>query len=218
MKKYKAVELFSVRVKMETSIQNEIHKLSFPFNLSFEILQKKSNEFCGPGVYIITFKDEVIYIGSYSSTNNKIINERWDKHIQTLTNRGYRIGFNSKSKRNLIPIVFKEYFENESYRFRDTGTVSSIDRLKFAAEYFEEFKEDGNQILKDFCFYYQKIDGNNKAKIIESQLLKSFKTLCNRKSKNTSALRGLKIEKIKELLTKSIMFILLLNNFFVVLH
>jgi hypothetical protein len=97
MKKYKAEELFSVRVKKETSIQKEIREISFPFNLSFEIIKEKTDDFSGPGIYMITFKEEVIYIGSYSSKNNKIINERWDKHIQTLTCRGYRIGFNSKS-------------------------------------------------------------------------------------------------------------------------
>jgi hypothetical protein len=199
MKKYKAAEIFSVRVKTETSIQKKIHKLSFPFNLSFDNIQSKSIEFCGPGVYIITFKDEVIYIGSYSSLKDKIINERWDKHIQTLTNRGFRIGFNSKSKRNLIPNVFKEYFESESHRFCDTGAVTSIDRLTFAAENFEEFKEDGNQILKDFCFYYQNVEGNKNAKMIEAQLLKSFKPLCNHKSKNVHSIRGLKIEQIEKL-------------------
>ena len=198
MKKYKAEELFSIRVKKETSIQKEIRELSFPFNLSFEIIKEITDEFSGPGVYIITFKDEVVYIGSYSSPNTKIISERWDKHIQTLTNRGYRIGFNSKSKHTFIPSVFKDYFESESYRFRDTGTVTSIERLNFAAE---EFNADGNQILKDFSFHYQKLKEIQNAKNIESKLLNKFKTLCNSKSKNTNVMKGIKIESIKEFLT-----------------
>jgi len=204
MKKYKAEELFSVIVKKETSILKEIRELSFPFNLSFEIIKDKTNEFSGPGVYIITYKDEVIYIGSYSSPNTKIISERWEKHIQTFTNRGYRIGFNSKSKHSLIPSIFKNYFVNESYRFCDTGTVTSIEILNFAAEYFEEFNVDGNQILKDFCFHYQKLKESQSAKNIESKLLNRFKTVCNRKSKNTIVMNGLKIESVEDFLITSL--------------
>jgi hypothetical protein len=202
MKKYKAENIFNVTVKKNSSIQKENRELSFPFNLSFEIMKERTHDFSGPGIYAITYKDEVIYIGSYSSPNANIISERWEKHIQTLTNRGYRIGFNSKSKHADIPFVFRENFTTESYRFCDTGTVTSIERLNFAAEHIEEFLSDGNQILKDFIFHYQKLYVNENAKSIESQLLKCFKTSCNRKSKNASVMKGLKIETIADFLKK----------------
>jgi hypothetical protein len=204
MKVYKADELFSVRVKKETSIKNENRELSFPFNLSFEIMKERTDDFSGPGIYAITYKDEVIYIGSYSSPNAKIINERWEKHIQTLTNRGYRIGFNSKSKHADIPFVFRENFTSESYRFCDTGTVTSIERLNFAAKFVNEFNSDDNFIIKDFCFHYQQLNKNENAKSIESKLLKEFKTMCNRKSKNTKVMTELKIENVIELLKRII--------------
>jgi hypothetical protein len=200
MKQYKAKELFLVIEKKETSIKNEIRELSFPFNLSFKIIKDKADEFRGPGVYVATYKDEVIYIGSYSSFNMNIIQDRWVKHIQTFTNRGYRLGFNSKTKVRLIPSILKPYFENEPYRFCDTGTVTSIERLTFAAEFFEYFKENSNKILNDFCFHYERIEENQNAKYIESQLITRFSPLCNRKSKKRTITRGLKINTINDFL------------------
>lgn len=197
MQKYRATEIFQVIEKTETSIKNELRELSFPFNLSFEIIKDKADEFRGPGIYIATFKDEVIYIGSYSSTNMNIIQDRWVKHIQTFTNRGYRLGFNSKTKFDLIPDKFKYYFEKESYRLCDTGTVTSIERLTFAAEYFEEFNLNSNEILNDFSFYYQQLQQNQNAKNIESGLLKEFSPICNRKSKKMTTTRGLKVKTIE---------------------
>ena len=76
MKKYKAENLFNVTLKKKTSIQKENRELSFPFNLSFEIMKERTDDFSGPGIYAITYKDAAIYIGSYSSPKAKIISER----------------------------------------------------------------------------------------------------------------------------------------------
>lgn len=200
MKRYKAKEIFSVIEKKEASIKNEIRQLSFPFNLSFKIIKDKSDEIRGPGIYVTTFKDEVIYIGSYSSTNMNIIQDRWVKHIQTFTNRGYRLGFNSKTKIKFIPEDFKHYFENAPYRFCDTGTVTSIERLTFASEFFEFFKTNNNGILNDFYFHYLRLPVNQNVKYVESQLIKRFRPLCNSKSKKMTNTRGIKINTINEIL------------------
>ena len=79
----------------------------------------------------------------------------------------------------------------------DTGTVTSIERLTFAAEYFEEFKLNSNEILNDFSFYYQQLQQNQNAKNIESGLLKEFSPICNRKSKKMTTTRGLKVKTIE---------------------
>ena len=42
MQKYRATEIFQVIEKTETSIKNELRELSFPFNLSFEIIKEKA--------------------------------------------------------------------------------------------------------------------------------------------------------------------------------
>ena len=200
MQKYRATEIFQVIEKTETSIKNELREISLPFNLSFEIIKEKDDGFRGPGIYVATFKDEVIYIGSYSSTNMNIIQDRWVKHIQTFTNRGYRLGFNSKSKVRLIPSIFKSYFDNEPYRFCDKGTVTSIERLTFAAEFFKYFKANSNEILNDFSFYYKQLQPNQNAIHFESLLISRFSPICNRKSNNRTTTRGLKINTIQDFL------------------
>jgi hypothetical protein len=103
MRNYHATEMFNVELKNTVKIKNISYATKYPFNLIFRILPNKSNEFSGPGIYLIAFKENLIYIVSYSSSNPNIINDRWVKHIQTFTNRGYRLGFNSKTKIDMIP-------------------------------------------------------------------------------------------------------------------
>ena len=103
MIKYSANSLFEFVIISEANVKNAKRKIEYPFNLDFKIKTSKADSFKGPGVYAITYKKVVIYIGSYSSINPDIVNERWKKHLMTLTNRGYRVGFTAKTKQHLIP-------------------------------------------------------------------------------------------------------------------
>ena len=184
-KKYPATQLFSQIEKIkESSFKKEKRLCEFPFNLNFSINKnfKQKNEFTGPGIYIITFKQNVIYIGSYASGKSEIIDERWKKHIMTMTNRGYRIGFSSKTKRDQIPKKIKKFFEkNNKFRYYDTGTVTTIERLRFADSYFHIFESDDNSILSDFNFYYTQISKCNSEdlKKMEKKLIEKFSPRCN---------------------------------------
>ncbi len=159
-----------------------------PFNLDFEDKikgnlswgqQKYEKTFKGPGIYVITFDKKVIYIGSYSSTKPNIINDRWERHIATMTNRGYRIGFNAKTKENRIPKNFKRDFDKQNFRYGDTGTVTTIERLKFASLHFRTFRTlDYDSLINNFKFYYKKLEKNNQ-KILESKLIQYFEPTCN---------------------------------------
>ena len=180
MKEYPARILFNVLKKEKTSIKNAVRLLKFPFNLAFNVIKKKEDDLRGPGIYFATFNGEIIYIGSYSSLKPNIVQDRWAKHIQTFTNRGYRLGFNAKTKKHLIPEKFMGFCEEDSFRYCDTGTVTSIERLIFAALNFDEFKDcDDNRILENFSFHYNKLEKNQKPKKIETLLIKKFKPLCN---------------------------------------
>ena len=128
----------------------------YPFNLDFNIkkgVDKK--KFKGPAIYVIEFQGEVIYIGKYRPEDKSLISTRWVKHIMTFTNRGYRVGgsalkklvegkpeyskFNHKFLNNI-----KDYFletdqsdlEDKKKRYKDTGTVTSFNRLKFTPRFF----------------------------------------------------------------------------------
>jgi hypothetical protein len=200
MEKFLAQDIFKIASKKNTSIQREQRELKFPFNLSFKIIHKNSEKLRGPGIYFATYKDEVIYVGSYSSNKPKIIQDRWVKHIQTFTNRGYRLGFNAQTKIHLIPELFKDYFAKEPYRYCDTGTVTSLERLHFAAEFFHEFNIDDNTILKDFCFYYKQLNDNMNPKKIESDLIREFRPRCNSKTNNLESIRGISIQSCMQYL------------------
>ena len=176
----KASQIFDVSLKKETSIKNKKIDLEFPFNLQFKIKSQKDKKLRRPGIYFATYNDEVIYIGSYKSTKNNIISDRWVKHIQTFTNRGYRIGFNSKNRKESIPQKFKIFFEKQPLRFSDTGTVTTIERLFFAEINFDKFCDfNDNQILHDFTFFYLTMNSKSETLEVEKQLIKKFNPICN---------------------------------------
>src|SRR4051794_14843208 len=53
----------------------------------------------GPGLYLISFGGEVIYIGKYQPFDRgNILNDRWLRHLETITLRGTRVGFGGKRK------------------------------------------------------------------------------------------------------------------------
>ena len=69
------------------------NRRNFPFNLTFNTTIK-DNRANGPGVYLISFKGIPIYFGSYRPFNRgNIFNDRWLRHIETITLRGHRVGF-----------------------------------------------------------------------------------------------------------------------------
>lgn len=182
MKKYLADSLFQVELVESGKINKVQLKFVWPFNLNFKVIRKKTDEFKGPGIYCISYKNEVIYIGSYSSINPSIIHDRWKKHIMTFTNRGYRLGFNSIKSYHLIPETLKLYFDQEnSLRCCDTGTVTYLNRLLFVLENFEEFKNSNdNSLIKDFSFYYCKMSQNKGSVVqIEQELIKKLNPRCN---------------------------------------
>jgi len=187
VKIYSAKQLFEKPEKIKkSSFENLTQDCTFPFNLNFKIKKchKDKKEFSGPGIYIITYKKNVIYIGSYASKKTKIIEERWEKHIMTMTNRGYRIGFSAKTKRAKIPKDIKKFFEDadgKGFRYYDTGTVTTLERLEFANSYFHLFKRRDVSIISDFQFHYTKIPKctEKDLKKIEKKLIEEYKPICN---------------------------------------
>ena len=184
-KEYNAEQLFEKKPIKKSSFQNIDQDCTFPFNLNFKIKKcQVKKDFSGPGIYIITFKKNVIYIGSYASKKPNIIEERWKKHLMTMTNRGYRIGFSAKTKRTKIPKDIKKFFEDadgKEFRYYDTGTVTTLERLEFANSYFHLFKRDDVSIISDFQFHYTQIPKctEKDLKKIEKKLIEEYKPICN---------------------------------------
>ena len=174
----------------------------YPFNLNFKINKGvDKDKFKGPAIYVIEFKGEVIYIGKYRPEDRSLISSRWVKHIMTFTNRGYRVGGSALKKLVLEEndfAIFKQnkkffediyrYFktgENEN-RFKDTGVVTSFNRLRFADKYskFNSHKVD----ISDFTFNCFTLSGDEKnlskrkelVSNIEQILLCKYMPKCNK--------------------------------------
>lgn len=205
-------EIITVDYRMNGS------KCNYPLNINFR-KKKTAPSLLGSGIYAITFNDFVIYIGQYRPYNGRdLLNLRWKKHLATITNRGYDVGFGNKNRANTIVgenSEFNKYLNDKenSWRFTDTGTVTSIERFSFANEN-KTFFNDKNlkNSLKNFKFYFYKIKSesipeNEKIKeypelatILERNLIKIINPRCN--LTRNAQLKSIKIEEFEEELNK----------------
>lgn len=163
----------------------------YPFNLQFKstINDDRTN---GPGVYMISFKNIPIYFGKYQPfRRSNIFDDRWLRHIETITLRGGRVGFGPKSTLDkVLPTVcddlktiLNKLSEDElDYRLRDTGVCSSKNRRAFASQNWAQLAiATPENILNDFDFRYYKIgnikDSDQAKKImsyIEDTVIREF--------------------------------------------
>lgn len=175
----------------------------YPFNLQFRKARQRSDHaaLSGSGVYLISKGDEVVYIGSYRPADGNIISDRWARHLETITGRGYRVGFGgeNQSKRldaltqavNAQPLkdgIVQAFDEFRAERFRDTGYCTTPNRLRFASENWRDFGvADGSSIWRELEFRLFKIRspentraGAVQVKEFEKAVLARFKPVCNR--------------------------------------
>lgn len=158
----------------------------YPFDLKFKSIIKDDRA-NGPGVYLISFKDIPVYFGKYQPLNrNNIFDERWLKHIETITLRGKRVGFGSKSRViKVLPMVCDELKTILSKLLedklcdclKDTGVCTSYNRIVFASQNWQQFSAaTPENILDDFEFHYYKIGGiqnDKQAKEVTSNIEKA---------------------------------------------
>ena len=119
---------------------NQINECKFPYNIDFCVNKKYLSEkknFKGSGIYLIEFKRELIYIGKFRPYyEGNIIMTRWRPHLETLTNRGSRVGGFEKTggeKTNIFKELKGCEISSLEGRKRDTGTVTST-RIKFVMD------------------------------------------------------------------------------------
>ncbi len=171
----------------------EINNLTFPFNLTFKPAGQSVDRanFRGPGVYILSYSNQVIYVGSYKSTNTVDVRYiRWARHLETITLRGKRIGFGKKIYDNIAKELhpdFQVVFTREllADRLIDTGVVTSINRISFALEQWNDFSKFDDNLLGNFSFEYFKFDeqnDTNRQRVcqIENELIMKINPRCNR--------------------------------------
>lgn len=182
-----------------------------PFNLKFKckkLNDEQKTSIKGCGIYLISCNNtgEVVYIGMYRPIAGNIINDRWGRHLQTITGRGYNIGLGGKNNstarranlldgvevselREAIDHAFKYSLKD---RFRDTGYSTTPNRLRFASENWSFFgPANGNNVLDNLTFSLFSIrlqsnseEASREVESIEKKVLKQFKPICNAEYKH----------------------------------
>jgi len=121
----------------------------------------------GRGLYLISYGQEVVYIGKYRPEGGKIVADRWGRHLQTVTGRGHQIGLGGASNPQARLDKFLQAVDAEGLRralctalehsrlerFRDTGCNTTPNRLRFASENWAHFGTAGPEaIMRGFEF------------------------------------------------------------------
>ena len=200
-----------------------------PFDLDFPLKKRSDLDTLmrGPGVYQIFFKDKLVYIGKFDTLNaGNVADERWRKHLETITLRGNRLGFKSpKAVDELIDLMDNEKLRKAltaektrlKERLRDTGVVSSRNRMAFANKNWSTFSKLSDTSLKQlFTVDYYRFThiktvpkATDSANKLERALIKQYRPECNREcsKKNPSEeatvhhARKTTISQIKKLLS-----------------
>lgn len=173
-----------MRVNIYDAIKvTESKKYNWPFNLKFNrTINNTSTQ--GPGVYLVSFKEIPVYFGKFQPYNrNNIFNDRWLRHIETLTLRGDRLGFGKNStQEKILPSMNPELAKainnlsdaEKDQRFKDTGVCTSANKRTFAVANWDVFgKASALDILDHFDFRYYKLSNikdADEAKLTTSEL------------------------------------------------
>lgn len=172
MKVYRASDLFEVT-----------HSGSFPLDVEFVLKNsfKSDPELLIKGIYAMAFKDELLYIGSYSGTGN-VAQVRWQNELQTHSMRGLNVGFTSKAWETLKST---QNLKSTGFIQRgDTGYLASAKRVLFAEENWHLLSQNPNKWLSCFSFCWMQVPPklNRSKKELETltnQLRKFYKPRCN---------------------------------------
>ena len=175
------------------------------FNLNFRNgggAAEISRALRGRGIYLITYRQEVVYLGKYLPDEGNIVAHRWGRHLQTITGRGHQIGLggarNPQARLNkFLQAVASEGLRqalcnalehSKLERFKDTGCNTSPTRLRFASECWAHFGTAGPEtIMQGFEFWLlqnhspeEESFARNVVGDMEIDLLKQWHPVCNK--------------------------------------
>lgn len=173
-----------------------------PFNLRFrarDLSPALRSSITGTCIYVGAMDDRVFYLGKYQPMNGNIINDRFARHLQTVTGRGADIGFGGRNNpgqrlQRLLAGVSDEHlrsalvsaYETDRWRFKDTGCNTSPNRLRFASACWAIFGTNDQAILNRLSFTLIRMapaagqaEARRRISLVEQRLLGEFQPLCN---------------------------------------
>lgn len=138
------------------------------FNLHFKSTVEDKTPLVGPGIYIIAFDGEPVYLGKYLGVKDapfsgNVIDLRWSKHIATLTMRGKRLSMSSRALKQSIQLAPKSAFVrslndiDKDMLHRDRGCQTTARRLQLAHKNWGDFASLDSMTLERFTFTYLRL-------------------------------------------------------------
>jgi hypothetical protein len=119
--------------------------------LEFEsIVGTYTEEFKNPGIFFFYYRGELIYIG-FTNNHQDVIAERVVRQLAAITLRDHRIQFTKAALDELRgKNVFNTYFNLPTPVVANVDFVTSVNRVKYAAQHWDEFKKFNSETLSRF--------------------------------------------------------------------
>jgi hypothetical protein len=106
--------------------------------------------FKSPGIFFLFYRGELIYIG-FTNNHENLIAERVIRQIATITLRDHRLQFTKAALETLLNApMFESYFILPKPIIANTDFVTSVNRVLFASNHWDEFKNFNNETLSRF--------------------------------------------------------------------
>jgi hypothetical protein len=186
---YKIEELFN---------PTAVNEGDYPLNISLRLVDLNKDNVKGPGIYLIGFKKELIYVGKFESKNKGDVRaDRIRRHLEGMTLRGSQCGFNKEcsnfvlNEKKMLRILNKsDKFAQRIVENKKTGAMTSPNKLRLALDNMESFMNKNiSDIFKDFQIAYVPFKQSNKVDVIEKEMILLFNPKCNKEyhsDKNSS--------------------------------
>ena len=157
------------------------NKNQFPCNLEIES-KVTTDTFRNPGIFFLFYRGELIYIG-FTNNHQDVITERVVRQLATITLRDHRIQFTSAAINALRGNeIFNTYFNLPEPVVANVDFVTSVNRVKYAAQHWDEFKNFNSETLSRFEMeWYPNPDlkGHGSVEELCQQLKNHYKPRCN---------------------------------------
>ena len=183
---------------------------SYPLNLRFKSRLNDPQLVNGPGIYIIALDNQPIYVGKHQPMGKSVF-DRWLKSFETLTFRGNRLGFGSRSKQSVFADInaksptLAQALQNMPEaelddHFRDRGVNTSQNGTQWVASNWDRYFKEANDIsvAASLSFAFVRLtnisnqsQGNKVASALESLMFNTYLFEINYKSKGTIPLNSL---------------------------
>jgi hypothetical protein len=166
----------------------EVEGTQFPKNLEFYSTNEES-EYREPGIFFLHYRGELIYIG-FTNNHQDVIAERVVRQLAAITLRDHRIQFTQAALDELRgKDVFNTYFNVPTTVVANVDFVTSVNRVKYAAHHWDEFKNLNKDVLGRFEFEWfpnPMLRTHPDIKALCTALKNKYKPRCNQEYRKPS--------------------------------